>query len=165
MKTKRQLMASGSSPARFQEAAMRAIRFTHPLAVCILFVFLAVSTVPGMRAQDEQRSTKVPLIGKVGGGLGRQAFSGKVQSVDTKRKLLTLEAVEGSYTEFFPVKGDFEVSAPGGKKGRVKELKPGTNVIVYYVMKNDRREVTDILVLGAHEPEKEPETKKPDSPS
>ena len=144
---------------------MRAI---HPLCrfgFWVLIVFLTLSAVPAVRAQDEQRRTKVPLIGKIGGGSNRQAFSGKVQSVDTKRKLLIVDAVEGSHTEFFPVKGNFEAKEPGGKKIRVSELTPGTNIIIYYEVKDDRRSVTDILVLGSKSPEKETEAKKPASPS
>jgi len=144
---------------------MRAIHAFRTFKIWILIVFLTLSVGPTVRAQDEQRSTKVPLIGKVGGGTNRQAYSGKVQTVDPKRKLLVIDSVEGSHTEFFPVKGDFEVTVPGGKKTRVSELMPGTNIIIYYQVKNDRREVTAILILGSHTPEKEPEAKKPGPPS
>lgn len=128
---------------------MRAIRPLRPFGFWVLIVFLTLSAVPAVRAQDEQRRTKVPLIGKIGGGSNRQAFSGKVQAVDPKRKLLVVDAVEGSHTEYFPVKGNFEVTAPGGRKTRVSELTPGTNIIIYYEVKNDRRSVTSILVLGS----------------
>ena len=153
---------------RFREAAVRAI---HPFRIFEFWVLIAlfiISAVPTVHAQDEHRRTKVPLIGKIGGGTNRQAFSGKVQAVDTKRKLLVVDAVEGSYTEYFPVKGSFEVTAPGGKKTRVSDLTPGTNIIIYYEVKDDRRSVTAILVLGSKTPEKETketETKKPAAPS
>ncbi len=140
---------------------MRAIRMYFRPALLLLLACLVGIPTSG-RAQDEQRRTKVPLIGKINGGSNRQAFSGRIQSVDPKRKLLILDAVEGSYTEYFQVKGDFEASAPGGKKPRVKDLPVGTNVIVYYEVKSDRREVTDILVLGTQSPAKEPDTKAPE---
>ncbi len=130
------------------------------LLVCLL------SAANSIQAQDEHRRTKVPLIGKVGGGSNRQAFSGKVQSVDIKRKLLMVNTVEGEATEYFPVKGDFRVSTAGGKKMKLSEVAPGTNVIVYFRVSEDRREVTDILVLGSKDPEKtKEETKKPSAPS
>lgn len=144
---------------------MRAIRSAQRFGLGLLIAGLALSAVGAARPQDEHRRTKVPLIGKVGGGSNRQAFSGKVQSVDTKRKLLLVDTVEGAHTEYFPVKGNFEVTTAGGKKIRVSDLQPGTNVIVYYVVKNDRRSVTDILVLGTRIPEKETEPRKPSSPS
>jgi hypothetical protein len=141
---------------------MRAIRF---LSFGIFTIILVAATAAGLFAQDENRSTKVPLIGKIAGGTHRQAFSGKVQSVDTKRKLLLVDAVEGSYTEYFKVNGDFSVNEPGGKRTRVSKLTPGTNIIVYYEVKNDRREVTDILILGSQPPDKDAAPKKPGAPS
>lgn len=163
MSKKSHAIASDCRRGRFQEAAVRAIRPLRPFGFWVLIVFLTLSAVPAVRAQDEQRRTKVPLIGKIGGGSNRQAFSGKVQAVDPKRKLLVVDAVEGSHTEYFPVKGNFEVTAPGGRKTRVSELTPGTNIIIYYEVKNDRRSVTSILVLGSQAPEKETEAKKPAS--
>jgi hypothetical protein len=165
MSKKSHVIAPDSLRGRFQEAAMRAIYPVRNLKLWILIALFALSVAPGARAQDEQRTTKVPLIGNVSGGTNRQAFSGKVQAVDPKRKLLIMDSVEGSHTEFFPVKGNFEVSAPGGKKTHVSELTPGMSIIIYYQVKSDRREVTDILILGSKTPDKEPESKKPAAPS
>lgn len=144
---------------------MRAIHSYQRFGFWVLIACLTISAVAAARPQDEHRRTKVPLIGKIGGGANRQAFSGKVQAVDTKRKLLLVDTVEGAHTEYFPVKENFEVTTAGGKKIRVSELQPGTNVIVYYEVKNDRRSVTDILVLGSKSREKEEGPKKPSSPS
>lgn len=144
---------------------MRAIHSSQRFGLWVLIACLAVSTVAAARPQDEHRRTKVPLIGKIAGGSNRQAFSGKVQAVDTKRNLLLVDTVEGGQTEYFPVKKNFEVTTARGEKIRVKELQPGSNVIVYYEVKDDRRSVTDILILGPKNPEKEEGTKKPSSPS
>jgi hypothetical protein len=144
---------------------MRAIRSYQRFGLWVLVACLAISTVTAARAQDEHRRTKVPLIGKIAGGSNRQAFSGKVQAVDTKRNLLLVDTVEGAHTEYFPVKKNFEVTTAGGGKIRVSDLQPGTNVIVYYQVKDDRRSVSDILVLGPKTPEKEEGPKKPSSPS
>lgn len=99
-------------------------------------------------AQDERR-TRVPALGKIAGGPSRQAFSGKVQSVDLKRNLLKVDTVEGGVTEIFPVKKNTPVSMAGGGKIKVNELAPGTSVIIYYEQGRDRRSVTEIVVLAA----------------
>jgi hypothetical protein len=144
---------------------MRAIHSCLRFGLWVLIACFTLSTLTPARAQDEHRRNKVPIIGKVAGGSNRQAFSGKVQSVDTKRNLLMVETVEGAHTEYFPVKKNFEVTTAGGHKIRVSELQPGTNVIVYYQVKEDRRSVSDILILGPKSPEKEEGTKKPSAPS
>jgi hypothetical protein len=144
---------------------MRMNRLLMKYGWALLGAFLLVSTTASTRPQDEQRSTRVPMIGKVTGGTNRQAFSGKLQSVDKKRKLLVVHAVEGSYTEFFPIKKNFQVQVPGGKRMRLSEVEPGTNIIVYYEVKGDRRSVTDIMLLEAAPPDKKEEAPKPSSSS
>jgi hypothetical protein len=140
------------------------------LAIALLVLtFLGLAVARPARAQDERRS-KVPVIGKIAGGSSRQAFSGKVQSVDLKRKLLTVGTVEGSSTEFFPVKKNVAVATAAGEKLKVQELLPGTNIIVYYEVKDDRRSVSEIMVLGPGGEEKatdakDKDTKKPAPPS
>jgi hypothetical protein len=112
---------------------------------------LGLATITGMisaHAQDERR-TRVPVLGKIAGGPSRQAFSGKVQSVDLKRNLLKVDTVEGGVTEIFPVKKGTPVSMADGGKIKLKDLAPGTSVIVYYEQGKDRRSVTEIVVLAA----------------
>ncbi len=121
-----------------------------------------ISVFLPLQAQDE-RSTRAPDIGKTGGGASRQAFSGKVQSVDLKRKLLTVGTVEGNVTEYFPVKKNVSVSTAVGEKMKVKELEPGTNVIIYYTVKGDRRSVSEIVVLSAASAEEDPKKSNPPS--
>jgi len=127
------------------------------LVACAMF-----AVINHVQAQDEHRRTKVPLIGKIGGGSNRQAFSGKVQSVDLRRNLLMVDTVEGGTTEYFPVKKNVSVYTAAGEKIKVTELTPGTNVIVYFRVKDDRRTVSEIVVLGVAE---KPEAKKPAAPS
>jgi len=103
-------------------------------------------------AQDERR-TRLPMIGKITGGTSRQAFSGKVQSLDLKRNLLKVDTVEGGATEIFPVKKGTPVSMADGRKVKLRELAPGTNVIIYFEQKEDRRTVSEIVVLAASEGE------------
>jgi hypothetical protein len=118
------------------------------VAVALLVLTgLGLAVARPARAQDERR-TKVPVIGKIAGGSSHQAFSGKVKSVDLKRELLSVGTVEGGATEFFPIKKNVSVQSADGTKLKVKELTPGTNIIVYYDVKEDRRSVSEIMVLG-----------------
>ncbi len=82
------------------------------------------------------------------GGSVRQAFTGKVQSVDMKRHVLNLETVEGGGTEIFPIKRGIEVSGTGGNKLKLKELQPGSTVVIYYEQKGSERAVKQIIVLA-----------------
>lgn len=160
------LIGAGRGGADLNPDALR----RPALAIALLVLtFLGLAMARPARAQDERRS-KVPVIGKIAGGTSRQAFTGKVQSVDLKRKLLTVGTVEGSSTEFFPVKRNVPVETAGGEKLKVQELLPGTNIIVYYEVKDDRRSVSEIMVLGPGGEEKatdakDKETKKPAPPS
>jgi len=135
----------------------------------LILTFLGLALARPARAQEERRS-KVPVIGKIAGGSTRQAFSGKVESVDLKRKLLSVQTVEGGATEFFPIKKNVAVATAGGEKLKVQELSPGTNIIVYYEVREDRRSVSEIMVLGPGGEEKatdanDKDTKKPAPPS
>ncbi len=107
---------------------------------------LLIAARPVLALQEEHRS-KVPVVGKITGGTNRQAFTGKVQSLDLKRNLLVVNTVEGNSTEFFPLKKGIPVSSAGGGRIRIKELTPGTTIIVYFDVRNDRRTVTEITVL------------------
>ncbi len=102
--------------------------------------------VPG-RAQEE-RKRKVPMVDKITSGTNRQAFCGRVQSLDLERKLLNVNTVQGGNTEVFPVSKGVRVATADGEKIKVAALEPGTNVIIYYEQKGDRRTVKQIVVLA-----------------
>jgi len=108
-----------------------------------LFLMAAVTIM----AQQEDHRSKVPVVGKITGGTNRQAFTGKVKSLDLKRNLLVVSTVEGDNTEFFPLKKGIPVSSAGGGRIRIRELTPGTTVIVYFEVREDRRTVSEITVL------------------
>ncbi len=107
-----------------------------------------ISVLAPARAQEE-RKHKVPVVDRITAGMGRQAFSGKVESVDLGRKLLNVNTVQGGNTEVFPVTKGVRVTTANGEKLKVKSLEPGTNVIIYYEQKGDRRTVKEIVVLAA----------------
>ena len=146
---------------------MQLARASRLFTISGVFFVLALSGAATLLGQDENRRTRVPLIGQVSGGSHRQAFSGIVQKVDIKRKLLLVETVEGGSTEYFPVKKNFRVSFPSGKKIKLSKLSSGTNVIVYFRVNNDdRRIVTDIFVLESKDGDQaEEDAKERSSPS
>jgi hypothetical protein len=115
------------------------------ILVFVAFV-LGVSARPsGSRAQDGK--SKLPV--KITSGSGRQAFSGKVQSLDMKRKILNVNTVQGQDTEIFEVNKGVRVASAGGEKLKLKSLLPGTNVLIYFEQKGDQRTVKEIIVLAA----------------
>lgn len=151
-------------PTSFRRAASLAgdnrIWFRLTLRVLTIgILILASATV--IRAQDERR-TRLPVLGKIAGGSSHQAFSGKVQSVDMKRNLLRVDTVEGRATEFFPIKKSVPVSTASGERIKVQDLAPGTTIIVYYDQKEDRRTVSEIMVLASGGDEKQAEEGKPE---
>jgi hypothetical protein len=112
-------------------------------------------------AQD-QRRRKIPVVDKLTSGSYRQAFSGKLESIDLQRHVLEVDALEGKGMEIFPVNKGISVSTAGGEKLKLKELKPGNNIIIYYEQKGERRTVKEIVVLAAGADE---ENKKHSPPS
>jgi len=122
-------------------------------AVASLF---AVFAIPGAVSPQQPSKLRVPSLSKIEGGSTRQAFSGKVESLDTKRKLLSVNPIEGTGTEIFPIRKSVQVESPNGNKLELSELKSGRDVIIYYEQKGSRRTVKEIIVLdsGADKTEK-----------
>jgi Cu/Ag efflux protein CusF len=116
-----------------------------------LFVALILLGLPfrtTLEAQ-EQRKAKVPVISKItAGGPTQQAFMGIVKSIDFESEVLNVDNISGKSTEIFPLKKKVHVVTADGDKLKLTKLKPGTNVIVYYDQKGDRRAVTQIVVLA-----------------
>ncbi len=122
------------------------------LALCLCATSLA-------SAQGQERKRHVPGLDKISGGSTNQAFSGIVQSLDMKRSILNVNTVQGGVTEIFPIKKGMHVESADGDKLKLAELKPGTNVLIYYSQKGDRRTVKQIVVLAG-----EPATAKKVNP-
>jgi hypothetical protein len=105
-------------------------------------------------AQDQHRS-KVPVIDKItAGGPTHQQFSGVVRSIDLESEILNVDTVKGNVTEIFPIKKKVHVVTADGSKLKLTKLTPGSNVLVYYEQKGDRRTVTEIVVLAGGEVKK-----------
>jgi hypothetical protein len=131
----------------------------HGLIVpALAFALLLVFGLNAALAQDEHKR-KIPVVDKLTSGANRQAFSGKVETLDLGLHVLEVNASEGKGTEIFPVKNTVQVTTADGKLLKLKELTHGTNVIVYFQQKGDQRSVKEIVVLATA-----PEEKKPKSP-
>jgi hypothetical protein len=97
-----------------------------------------------------QRKPKVSSLSKiVSGSDGRQAFSGNVQSLDMKHSVLNVHSIESDDVEIFPFKKNVRVDSAQGEPLELASLKPGTDVLVYYEQKGDRRTVKQIIVLAS----------------
>jgi hypothetical protein len=125
--------------------------------LALAFALALTLGVSAARAQD-QRKRKIPVVNKITQGPNRQAFSGKVESLDLELHVLEVNASEGKTLEIFPVKKGIQVSTADGEKLKLEALRPGNNVIIYYEQKGDRRTVKQIVVLAA---DSEHENKKP----
>ena len=112
-------------------------------------------------AAQEDRKHKGAVLNKLSSGQNEQAFTGTVQSLDLHRALLNVSTVQGADTEIFPFKKGVRIATADGAKLKLAALTPGTNVLIYYEQKGDRRTVKHIVVLGANSPKKEPDKKSP----
>jgi len=145
-------------PLRFKGGETRLRRKILSAVAVMAFIRLC----PAVLGQAP-RPHHVPVIGKISGGSTHQAFSGKIASLDLKLNVLNVNAAEGGSTEIFPIKHNTEVRNAEGGKLRLKTLKPGTEVIVYYELKGSERTVKSIVVLSAGRAEEK--EKKPSPPS
>lgn len=119
------------------------------LTACILTLLLLAISGSGMAHAQQDRKRKVPVLDKLSSGSSHQAFSGRVQSLDMERKILNVNTVQGGNTEIFPIKKGIHVATAGGDKLKLADLTPGTNVLIYYEQRGDRRTVKEIVVLAA----------------
>jgi hypothetical protein len=133
------------SHGRGQARWLRATRNANGLVWALL-------AFTGITLAQVERKPKVPGLDKVIGGASRGAFSGKVQSVDLKDKVLNVVSAGGQNTEIFPITKKVQVASADGERLNLKSLAPGTNVLVYYSQRGDRRQVKQIVVLVASPP-------------
>ena len=129
------------------------------LVMCAAAVVLVAPCFSGTARGQQPGETKIPTkLGKIRGGETRQAFTGKVQSVDKKLKVLNVKSEEGTSTEIFPLKKNVDVQTLNGERRTLSDLKPGSNVMILYELKGSQREIKKIIVLshGKKEVKKKP---------
>jgi hypothetical protein len=96
----------------------------------------------------QKKGSKVPIFGKLSNKGNAQAFSGKLESLDLEHNLLKVTTVQGDHTEIFQVKKGVSVYTAGGDRLALSELTSGTNVLVYFELKDERQTVKEIVVLA-----------------
>lgn len=128
-------------------------------AILAFVVFLSMCLNAPLARAQEQKRPKMPGLDKIIANASHQAFNGIVQSLDTKRSLLNVNTVQGGVTEIFPIKKDTRVLTVDGDRLRLPALTPGTNVLIYFDQKGDRRTVKQIVVLSSAVQEKKPPPK------
>jgi hypothetical protein len=131
----------GGSGARAHGLSLRTLAIL--LAACAPALFLAVS----LHAQ--QHKSKVPIVGKLGAGNHQQAYSGKVQSLDMKQKILNVNSLQGQDTEIFPFKKNVRIEGLNGKRLDLRALKPGATVLIYFDQKSGERTIKNIVILSS----------------
>ena len=119
---------------------------------------------PAFAQEEGPAETKLPSkLGKLKGGDDNQlAFSGKVQSVDVKLKLLNMAPEEGKGSEIFPLKKNTVIRTAHGDRISLEDLKAGCDVVIYYELKGAQRVVKRVIELS---PRKGKGEKAPPSPS
>jgi hypothetical protein len=132
-----------------------------PLLLAVLLICAPILAAQG--PQEDEPMGRIPLPTKKTLTGAHRAFSGKVETLDLKRKILIVGTVEGSATEIFPIKKGTSVSGAKGKKLKLEELAPGTNIIVYYDYRDGRRSVNEITVLAVNPPQEEKKESPPPS--
>lgn len=115
-------------------------------ALMVVCVF-AFCQSPLLHAQNPK--SKVPLVGKLSSGNTRQAYSGKIQSLDLKEKILNVNSLHGRESEIFPFKKNVRIESLNGNRMDLKELKPGTTVLIYFNQKSGERTIRNIVVLSS----------------
>lgn len=113
------------------------------MAVCALSLWQP----PLLRAQ--QRKGKVPIVGKLTSPTDREAYSGKIQSVDMKQKILSVDSLHDEDSEIFPFKKNVRIESLDGGRMDLRALKPGTTVLIYFNQKSGERTIRNIVVLGS----------------
>jgi hypothetical protein len=126
-------------------------RWTHTALWLSLACGLLAFEFPGLGFAQFQAGPrqKLPVINKItSNGPARAAFTGEVQSLDRKLKVLNVSGGRNEGTVIFPLKKKVKVSSISGQKLKLAALTPGTNVVVYYEQQDARRTIQKIVILG-----------------
>lgn len=123
-------------------------RAARQLFAAFVFAFITFPAA-SLAQQGMGARSKLPVINKItSNGPTRSAFTGSVQSLDRKLKVLNVTGGPGPTTAIFPLSKKTKISSISGQKLRLAALTPGTNVLVYYEQNAARRTVQQVIVLG-----------------
>ena len=129
-------------------ACLQGRRTTHR-STAVASVLMLLIGVAAPRLSAGQQKKKVPVLDKITTApQGQNEFDGKVQSLDLKNEVLNVQSLREDDTEIFPIKKTVTVAAANGYRVDISALKPGTNVLVYFDQRGDKRKVKEIVILG-----------------
>ncbi len=112
-------------------------------------VALLVFSVAAPGQQGAGPRSKIPMVNKIDSySPTRAAFTGSIQMLNRKMKVLGVNGAAGQSAAIFPLGKKVKISSVSGTKLKWAALTPGTNVIVYYQVLRGRRTVQQIVVLG-----------------
>ena len=118
-------------------------------ALAAILATLALSGYATAQQQEQEPTYRIPTKSKIEGGSNRQAFTGKLESVDLKMKLLNVNPIEGEGTEIFPIRKSLQVETADGGKMKLTDLLVGSEIIIYYEQKGGKRTVKKVVLLGS----------------
>lgn len=141
-------------PAPSGSAYLPSFRAIYSAAAAISVVMLLVAVAaPRLGARQDDHKKKVPVLDKITTApSGSNEFDGKVQSLDLKAEVLNVQSLREDDVEIFPIKKTVTVASANGYRMDISTLKPGTNILVYFEQRGDKRKVKEIVVLGSAPP-------------
>ncbi len=113
------------------------------LGACLLLAFQAAP----LHAQEHR--TKVPIVSKLTTSNRPAAYSGKIQSLDKKQRIMNVNPIEGRGSEIFPFKKNVRIQNLNGGRMDLGALIPGTAVLIYFDQKSGERTIKNIVVLSS----------------
>lgn len=116
------------------------------LAILFAGTFIFCRAAP-VSAQGQK--SKIPIVGKLTSGNRQQVYSGKVQSLDMKQRILNVDSHHGQETEIFPFRKNVHIESVTGNKMSLSELTPGTSVLIYFDQKSGDRKIKNIVILSS----------------
>lgn len=114
------------------------------VAVLLAAFFCILFQVVPLRGQNTNR---LPIISKLSSGNHQQAFTGKIQSLNLKERVLNVNSLRGKQSEIFPVKKSVRVEGINGNRMKLTDLGPGMTVLIYFDQRSGKRTVRNIIVL------------------
>ena len=126
---------------------------TPALVAGLLLLFMAGAARQLNAGQDDHKK-RLPVLDKITAAPnGQNEFNGRVLSLDLKAAVLNVQSLREDDTEIFPIRKTVTVAAANGYRVDISTLKPGTNILVYFEQRGDKRKVKEIVVLGSAPPE------------
>lgn len=116
------------------------------LALLAACTFIFCQALP-LHAQEQK--TKIPIVSKLTSGKRQQAFSGTIESLDLKQKILNVHSLHGHNTAIFPFKKNVRIEGVGGNRMNVADLAPGMSILIYFNQKSGERKIRNIIVLSS----------------